>query len=190
MHFYTAISTIEGVYDGHFLSDRFAYATGYDESKDKYIGLVAEPGRHFSVSLSGLLVQTEIAQVQLTREREKVMETVGAQTAHVATTRNSVVTAPGTKPLSPEQPEPVAPVSISPKRFFASVTLDETRIGRDAGRIAEEVIQHLADLPGATVEVTMEIQVRMPDGTSEQVVRTVTENCKTLKFKSHGFEKE
>jgi len=176
---------IEGVYDGHLFSDRFAYATGFDEVKNQYLGLVAEPGRHFTVSLSGLLVQSEVAQSQLTHEREKVMEPVGTPSV---TTKNPVITAPAPQPHSIEQPEPVVPVSISPRRFFASVTLDETRIGRDAGRIAEEVVQHLADLPGATVEVTMEIQVRMPDGASEQVVRTVTENCKTLKFKSHGFE--
>lgn len=180
---------IEGVYDGHFLSDRFAYATGYDESKEKYIGLVAEPGRHFTVSLNGLLVQSEVAEAQIARERERVMEPVGAPASPTATTRNPVVSAPEPHPNDPVQPEPIV-VSKAPKRFYASVDLDETRIGRDAGRIAEEVVQHLADLPGATVEVTMEIQVRMPDGASEQVVRTVTENCKTLKFKSHGFEQD
>jgi hypothetical protein len=29
---------------------------------------------------------------------------------------------------------------------------------------------------------------QMPDGASEQVVRTVTENGRTLKFTNHGFE--
>jgi hypothetical protein len=30
----------------------------------------------------------------------------------------------------------------------------------------------------------------LSDGVPDQIVRTVTENCRTLKFKSHGFEKE
>ncbi|HJL32500.1 MAG TPA: hypothetical protein RMI62_25660, partial [Polyangiaceae bacterium LLY-WYZ-15_(1-7)] len=77
-----------------------------------------------------------------------------------------------------------------PNLFVASVSLDASRLGRDAGRIAEEVLQHLSTLPGADVEVTLEMQVRVRDGVEDDVVRTVTENCNTLKFKSHGFERE
>ena len=79
-------------------------------------------------------------------------------------------------------------VSTGPKRFFGSVALDPTRVGRDAGRIAEEVIQHLAGLMGSNVEITLEIHVELPDGTPDHIVRTVTENCRTLRFRAHGFE--
>ena len=45
-------------------------------------------------------------------------------------------------------------------------------------------------LVGSNVKVTLEISadftVDVPDGT----VRTVTENCRTLKFRDHGFEEE
>ena len=71
-----------------------------------------------------------------------------------------------------------------------SVALDPTRVGRDAGRIADEVIAHLAGLVGAKVEVTLEIEATMPDGAPEHVVRTVTENSRTLRFTSQGFERE
>lgn len=180
---------IEKVYDGHLFSDRFAYATGYDEAKDSYAGLAAEPGWNFTASINGLLVRPEAAQAQLAREREKVMEPVGSPVSSpTSTTRNPVVRRPDTGSSEPSSPERPMPVSTGPKRFWADIQVDESRIGRDAGRIAEEVVQHLADLPGATVEVTMHVQVHIPDGASEQVVRTVTENCKTLKFKSHGFE--
>jgi hypothetical protein len=60
---------------------------------------------------------------------------------------------------------------------------------RDAGRIADEVIAHLAGQTDAVVTVTMEIEARLPKGASEQLVRTVTENSRTLKFDSQGFEK-
>jgi hypothetical protein len=43
---------------------------------------------------------------------------------------------------------------------------------------------------GADVEVTIEIQARVPDAVPENVVRTVTENCRVLKFDSHAFEEE
>jgi hypothetical protein len=70
------------------------------------------------------------------------------------------------------------------------VALDPARVGRDAGRIAEEVIAHLAGLVGAEVAVTLEIEARIPGGAPDNVVRIVTENGRTLKFASHGFEKE
>lgn len=65
-----------------------------------------------------------------------------------------------------------------------------TRVGRDAGRIADEVISHLEGLVGSKVKVTMEIEAEIPSGTPDNVVRTVTENSRTLKFISQGFEKE
>ena len=64
------------------------------------------------------------------------------------------------------------------------------RAGRDAGKIAEEVIAHLVGQTGANVTVTIEIEAHLPAGVGDQVVRTVTENCRTLKFTSHGFESE
>ena len=64
------------------------------------------------------------------------------------------------------------------------------RLGRDAGKVAEEVVQHMAGILGAKVEVIIEIQAEMPSGAPDHVVRTVTENCSTLKFKTYGFEEE
>ncbi len=63
-------------------------------------------------------------------------------------------------------------------------------MGRDAGRIADEVIAHLAGLVGAKVTVALEIEATAPSGVPDQVVRIVTENSRTLKFDSHGFEEE
>jgi hypothetical protein len=54
----------------------------------------------------------------------------------------------------------------------------------------QEVIQHLTTLLGANATITLEIGVEMPDGAPEQVVRTVAENCRTLKFTSQGFEEQ
>jgi hypothetical protein len=38
--------------------------------------------------------------------------------------------------------------------------------------------------------VTLDIDARLPNGVSEQTVRAVTENSRTLKFASHAFEEE
>jgi hypothetical protein len=52
------------------------------------------------------------------------------------------------------------------------------------------VIAHLAGQVDAEVEVTLEIEATLPGGASDQIVRTVMENGRTLKFTSHGFEAE
>ena len=86
-----------------------------------------------------------------------------------------------------------APGNVLPRasqRFYGTATLDSTRVGRDASRIADEVIAHLAGLLGAEVTVTLEIDANIPAGAPDNVVRTVTENSRTLKFKSQGFERE
>jgi hypothetical protein len=92
-------------------------------------------------------------------------------------------------PARPEHPPP-PPAAAQLKRFHGTVNLDATRVGRDAGRIAEEVIPHLSGLVGAKVTVTLEVEAEIPSGAPDHVVRTVTENSRTLKFTSQGFEKE
>jgi hypothetical protein len=53
-------------------------------------------------------------------------------------------------------------------------------------------IHHMphSGLVGAKVTVTLEISAEIPAGVPDQVVRIVTENSRTLKFTSQGFEKE
>jgi hypothetical protein len=38
--------------------------------------------------------------------------------------------------------------------------------------------------------VTLEIEMEIPSGAPDNVVRTITENSRTLKFTSQGFEAE
>jgi hypothetical protein len=54
------------------------------------------------------------------------------------------------------------------KRFHGTAILDATRVGRDASRIADEVISHLAGLVGASVTVTIEVEAEIPDGAPDQ----------------------
>ena len=97
----------------------------------------------------------------------------------------TATTEPGTGPTGAP-----APVATQPKRFHGTVALDPTRVGRDASRIADEVIAHLSGLVGAKVTVTLEVEAEIPSGAPDHVVRTVTENSRTLRFTSQGFEKE
>jgi hypothetical protein len=81
------------------------------------------------------------------------------------------------------------PHAAKPKRCHGRVVLDPARVGRDASRIADEVITDLIVLVGSNVSVSQidaEIPARVPDN----VVRTVTGNSRTMKFENNsGFER-
>ena len=162
-----------------WIQDSFAYADSFDEAAGRYRGL--RGGERVSVDEgdSGLLVKPEVAKAQ-----------IDAEAAPQPTPPGPGSQPPGPGPEPPIVSPPDPPGTKQPKRFHGTVVLDSTRVSRDAGKIAEEVIAHLVGLIGAEVSVTLEIEAKIPDGVSDNVVRTVTENCRTLKFKSQGFEKE
>jgi hypothetical protein len=162
-------------------ADSFAYAESYDEAASRYRGLKANQNVIIGPDDSGLLVKPGVAARQLDAETATSPE----------------------PPRRPEEREKEDPSQFNeegrgrakdaPKpyrRFHGTVRIDSARVGRDAGRIAEEVIAHLAGQVGAEVTVALEIEAWLPNGASEALVRTVTENSRTLKFDSQGFEKD
>lgn len=154
-------------------SDTFAVAEAYDEGSGKYQGLRLGGGGAFALMPSTLIVKADIALRQTMPPEPPPPD-------------------PKIKPLirKPGQGVTDPPVKVRPTRFFGSVRLDNQRLGSSAGKVVEEVVQHLATLPGAEVDVRLEVHVRVPGGVDESAVRTVTENCNTLKFDTSGFEGE
>ncbi len=172
---------IDAVKDGVRLftwqQDSFAYADSFDEQTGRYRGLRLG-GQNVAISAdSGLLVRPEVA------FRQYEADSVTRQAAGAGEASEPMGGAPGGAAKDER-------TATTPKRFHGSVVLDSTRVGRDAGRIADEVVAHLVTLPGATVRVTLEIEGELPSGAPDNVVRVVTENSRTLKFTTHGFEKE
>jgi predicted AAA+ superfamily ATPase len=169
-----------------WMQDSFAYADSFDEAVGRYRGLRCGQQVNVSASnLSGLLVRPERAQTQQDADAAAAAAASGGS-ASTGTGGPVPPAAPG----SPGGSTVVTPTAAKPKRFHGTVVLDSTRVGRDASRVADEMISHLTGLVGAKVTVTLEIEAQMPDGAPEQVVRTVTENGRTLKFASQGFEKD
>ena len=170
-----------------WMQDSFAFADSFDESACRYLGLRC--GEDVSLAdgeTQGLLVKTDIACKQMAEEKSK--QPVSETSAGPATDGESHTTPePGAGPTGTTATPPAAPKL---KRFHGTVTLDATRVGRDASRIADEVIAHLSGLVGAKVTVTLEVEADIPSGAPDHVVRTVTENSRTLKFTSQEFEKE
>lgn len=159
--------------------DSFAYADAFDEKAGRYLGLRC--GQMVNVTendLTGLLVQPAPAKTQNDLETKPAEPDTGTP-------------GPGPKPTDPATDSGKGPES-APKltRFYGTVSLDPARAGRDASRIADEVIAHLSGLVGSDVKITLEIEAQIPQGAPDNVIRTVTENSRTLKFTSQGFERE
>lgn len=173
---------LEGIRNGvasTVWTDHFAYAEGFDEEKGKYFNLQAGTGINPSISPHSLIVKPESAQKQFEAEKEKQSLKPKPQ--------------PDPKPNHGDDPDPKRDPKPEPpklQRFHGNVEIDAMRMNRDASAIANEVIQHLTALSGAKVKVTLEIEAEIPDGTPDDVVRTVVENCKTLKFQDQSFEAE
>ena len=162
--------------------DTFAFADSYDDEAKRYRGL--RSGQVLSLAEAvGLLVKPDVARRQIDDESSKP-----AQDEPVADPQGGGAT-PGEDPTS-EGHSPGPEEAERPTRFHGTVGLDSARVGRDASEIADEVISHLHGLVGAEVTVTLEIAAKIPSGASEDIVRTVTENARTLKFTSQGFEGE
>ncbi|HLY56431.1 MAG TPA: Swt1 family HEPN domain-containing protein [Stellaceae bacterium] len=157
----------------------FAYADSYDDAAGRYRGL-RRGDRLVPVAQDGLVVKPDVAERQVEAEQaaKAPPEAGGPGTPSTG--------AGGLDGAQAGQQDRV----LKPRRYHGTVTLDPERAGRDAGKVADEVIAHLTGLVGATVTVTLEITAEIPDGVPENVVRTVTENGRSLKFTSQGFERE
>ena len=174
----------DGVSQITWKDQTFAHAEGWDAVRSLYLGLSTAKQINASADGPELLVKSEVARNQrdaakpdrdpepdLKEDNCKVKDGVD-----------------GGEPRKGGGGGGIRVEVVQPHRFHGSVGLEVLRMGRDAGQVAQEVVQHLSGLLGAKVEVTLEINAVIPDGVPDHIVRTVIENCRTLKFTSHGFE--
>lgn len=175
----------EGLSKLTWQTETFAYAERFDEKENRYMGLTSGTSIQLLTDGQSMLVKPDIAAQQIETDRKQT-ETQ----PHVPISPIGSVGQTGIGDTVQPSPShvPSQPAKKVFRRFHGSVQLDPLRAGRDAGRIADEVIQHLSGIVGANVEVTLEIQANIAEGVSEKIVRDVTENCRVLKFHTFGFE--
>ena len=73
-------------------------------------------------------------------------------------------------------------------RFSMAATLDSTRVIRNVSSLMDEIINHLTSIHGANMEIRLLVDATIPEGAPQGTVRTITENCKTLKVEDFGFD--
>src|SRR5205807_7920624 len=115
--------------------DTFAYAESYDEAGKRYRGLRGgEQVLMIEPDSSGLIVKSEIAAEQLKADRIEKEKASGLSDVKGEEQQSSV--------NKKEELFPKA-IQVLPKRLYGTVLFDPNRVGRDAGKVAEEVIAHL-----------------------------------------------
>ena len=188
----------DAIQTGTNSTEYFAVASGHDGSQ--YIGLKYNQFIGI-VEKSGYLVKTGIAKKQIDEEEairraETEARSGGIFQMHEGDAyrtqpnpNNYAIPAAGNDGpgMAREEYEP-AQKTPKNRRFFMSADLDTTRINRDVQKYVEEIIQHLASVDGAKVKVSIEVEAESANGFTQQVVRTITENCQTMRVRDSGFE--
>jgi hypothetical protein len=142
------------------------------------------------------LVKPEVASAQFkaeeeARRRESTSNNKAGQTTIINDTVDSVSTPTNGTHIKTTDSSTVVTIETQPKRrFHGTVELSSLRLIDDVQKIADEVVQHLTSLNKNMVKVTLEIEAKEEDGIPDNVTRTVSENCTTLKFKFQGFEEQ
>jgi hypothetical protein len=165
----------------------FAYADFYDETRGRYNGLSSGPTSKIEPRIMGdsVVVKTEIARKQIDADTAAAAAKAGAAapTYTPSTAGQPIANGPAVIPAGPTAP-------VRPKRFWADVDMDPIRFSKEAGQIAEAIVQHLSGLMHSNVKISLQIEAKVEGGIPENVERTVSENCRTLGIKEFNFEEK
>ncbi|MGQ9889777.1 MAG: DUF499 domain-containing protein [Aggregatilineales bacterium] len=167
---------LKTVSDGVARSDApFGYATMVGPD-GVYKGLAFGHSAPIYFDDNAVIVRPEVAQKQIEADRQ-------AQAP-----KQTVSTIPSVDSQERSDTPPELPQPRLITRYHGTVSLNPQRVIPEMSTIIEEIIQRLTSLTETHVNITLEISAERPSGFDDLTVRTINENSRTLKFKSHGFE--
>ena len=154
----------------------FAYAERWDEEKETFVGLAIEGAVNVSVVIDSdsVIVRPDAAE-QYRPQPDGTATTVEVRDTPLNGEEYSA--AGGVKEGATGE------VSQSlPTRFQGTVMISSDRPARDMHQIVEAIVQQLTTIPGASVELKLEIDAEVPEGIDKRKSRTLLENANTLGF--------
>lgn len=172
----------QAVRDGiNRLDAPFAYATQVKDGR--FTGLAFRSASSIYFDDESVLVHPDEAQRQIDEDQAAAEAT---RVAAELLEGEQVVT----KQPADRTPEPPIDVAQPPRltRYYGAVAIDPQRANKDMGVVVDEVIQRFTSLTGCVVDIHLEISAHRAEGFDEATVRTISENSRTLRFRSHGFE--
>ncbi len=164
------------------LASRYAFASGFDDEKGEYSGVIDNIGVLHNIG-EGLLVRREAIQ----REEREGGESTGTSPPGLVNPYPPGGGENPTQPPTPPKPQP------GPKRFFATIPIEAERAGLDVARIMDGLLVELTRTKGSSLRLILEIEGTVAnDGYPQDVVETVKANARDLKLDdgSYGFEQD
>ncbi|MFA5602914.1 MAG: hypothetical protein WDA21_04235, partial [Bacilli bacterium] len=161
----------------------FGVAEGIKE-EGSYLGLKFKTANHFidrsnyllTVDEAKRVIQEKIKKDEETSYPDQADQPGGVSEDH---TPGDLFNPPSIKDLQSLK---------GPTHFYLSTKLDTTRYIRDIGKLNEEVLNHLLSFNGNKVDIRLDVQIDFKEEVPSDIIRTVTENCRTLKVEDSGFE--
>lgn len=197
----------EAIRNGLDSKEYFGIADG--KNQDRYINLKYGQPASF-IDKSSLLVKPFTASKQILEEKEQKEReeeerrrrreqerqnnngSTGGSSSNSSSSSNNGSSggSSGTDTPPDIDDEPVIPTPPPVKNtsFYMTTKLDNIRVNRDVQRLVDEIINHLQNIDGAKVEISLEVSVKAPNGIPSNTVRTVSENCQVLKVDDFGFD--
>lgn len=158
------------------LAAPYVFASGFDEERNDYVGVIDQKIGVLHNMEDGLLVRGDAVRKE-SEEDGDISETVPGDGPGGDSKENL------------EDPEPSKP---KPKRFFASIPIESERAGLEVARIMDGLLVELTRTKGSTLRLTLEIEgTAAEQGYPEDVVETVKANARDLKLgrkDNYGFE--
>lgn len=186
----------ETICTGLASEEYFGIAAAYSEEKERYVDLKINQSV-FGINQSDLLVKPQFARDQK-RKEEREREEVSGGNGSNGTVENcgngSTGSGSGNSAVFGTGNQGGTATSggqnqiAQNRHFYMSAKLDNTRVNRDINNLVSEIVQHLMAIDDATVELKFEVDVETQNGIPSSVVRTVSENCRTLKVTDFGFD--
>lgn len=153
----------------------FAYAERWDESSERYLGLLIDKANtpHIVVDSESVIVRPSVAE-----GHRPIGATEGSNDPSEG---GSVVNETGAQGGPAGKPENTEGESL-PTRFSGTVMISSERPAREVHQIIEAIVEQLTTIQGSDVSLKLEIDADVPGGLDRSKVRTLLENATTLGF--------
>jgi hypothetical protein len=166
-------------------ASRDFFGTAYGQSDGKYDGFVFGGGVvDYNDTL--LLISPEES-----ARYDTALNAAASVPAPTASTEVQSAARPATGshgPVATPYPQSAVPVATRPRSFRGSVEVSPALAKSRLNTISEEIISLLASDPNARLRITLEIDAEYPNGASDVIKRSVSENSKTLGFTTRDWE--
>ena len=152
----------------------FAYAERWDDASQTYAGLAIDGAMGAAVVIDD---ESVIVRPYVAEKHRKDQAQSGEQPG---VSEPQIPSGPGEKgePKPGDEPKP----QRLPTRFQGTVLISADRPARDMHQIVEGIVQQLTTIPGASLEIKLEIDAEVPGGIDRSKERTLIENANTLGF--------